>query len=932
MQSSSSSTDVANGSISAPPGLGLPLGLNTLNGMNGMNGMNTINNMNGFASSHDSGLNGQSTQPASSNAAFALQHLLAQQSLNPLSPVPGLPFTINQLQHLLAQQHMSAMQNSDNTNFAVGNGPHQNMNQMNGNTNSHNTSHLNGNVNVNVNGSGHLNGSHHSLNHHYNHPHSSSSLSHSYGSHGHQTQSSNPCNLHLQGYCKFGATCRYSHASPAGGAAANMTANMRPQFATVPPLSATLQANDANAVDKLEKPKVSTMNPYVASFQPKNNYDVGSFVSRGVGAVGIVEDAYTPLQTNVTATPTASAATNGHVSSNGHSLSNGVNPGYNAFYNGTAAQSTPSLGQRLNQTNSTNNNNLFSQLGSSSSTNGFYNKQAGGHIRIHHDLYSRDVRRERELFGEVKTGIQFDKYDSIPVETTGNDVVPPIDSFEEVDIPTVLKQNIQLAHYTKPTPIQKHSLPIALQGRDIMACAQTGSGKTAGFLFPLICSLITNGRPSPNGGYGRNRKYCPIGLILAPTRELATQILDEALKFTYCTSIRSCVVYGGQDIKHQFRELDRGCDILVATPGRLTDFLERGRITLNQVTYLVFDEADRMLDMGFEPQIRNIVLQQDMSAQRQTLMFSATFPKEIQKLAQDFLYNYVFIAVGRVGSSSDFITQHIEFVEDDDKKTILLKLLPSCGKRTLVFVERKKSADLLETFLLREGYSASSIHGDRSQNEREHALALFRNGRCNILVATDVAARGLDISDVTDVINFDMSNTIEDYVHRIGRTGRCGNSGNAWTFLNAKNNHLFDDLFDTLLEAKQTIPPWLSSVVQASRQAQAQKQQRKLFGSRDFRKGQYGSYGSQRGGRGGFRGGRGGHYNSAQRDNKGHANGNASAFGSNNVNQLGGFNSSFGLNNGVFGSMNSQARPFAFNPAHRPTTAPAQNQANWGEN
>lgn len=244
-------------------------------------------------------------------------------------------------------------------------------------------------------------------------------------------------------------------------------------------------------------------------------------------------------------------------------------------------------------------------------------------------------------------------------------------------------------------------------------------------------------------------------------------------------------------------------------------------------------------------------------------------------------------------------------------------------------LKEKKSADLLETFLLREGFSASSIHGDRSQNEREHALSLFRNGRCNLLVATDVAARGLDISDVTDVINFDMSNTIEDYVHRIGRTGRCGNSGNAWTFVNAKNNHLFEDLFDTLVEAKQNVPAWLTSVVQASRQAQAQKQQRKLFGTRDFRKGQYGNYSAQRG-RGGFRGGRGGHYHSQQRDNKTHANQNMNGFG-NNTNQLGGFNS-YGLNNGVFGSMNTQARPFAFNPAQRPTTAPVQNQTSWGEN
>ena len=290
----------------------------------------------------------------------------------------------------------------------------------------------------------------------------------------------------------------------------------------------------------------------------------------------------------------------------------------------------------------------------------------------------------------------------------------------------------------------------------------------------------------------------PVGLILAPTRELATQIWEESLKFTYCTSIHSVVVYGGQDIRQQFRELDRGCDILVGTPGRLTDFVERGRISLAQISYLCLDEADRMLDMGFEPQIRKIVMGEDMSENRQTLMFSATFPKEIQRLAQDFLYSqnntdkhqptrgprrvlglltdsyfcvlfsdYIFIAVGRVGASSDFISQSVEWVEEEAKRVALMNLLPNFKGLTLIFVERKKSADLLETYLNREGYHASSIHGDRSQHERENALAQFRNGRVPILVATDVAARGLDIPNVLDVVNFDMPSRSEEQSHRM---------------------------------------------------------------------------------------------------------------------------------------------------------------------
>jgi ATP-dependent RNA helicase DDX3X len=305
--------------------------------------------------------------------------------------------------------------------------------------------------------------------------------------------------------------------------------------------------------------------------------------------------------------------------------------------------------------------------------------------------------------------------------------------------------------------------------------------------------------------------------VLAPTRELATQIHEEAVKFTSGTTLRAVVVYGGQDIRHQFRELDRGCDVLVATPGRLLDFVERGRIALSAVGYLVFDEADRMLDMGFEPQIRALVQQGDMPQPqhgRQTLMFSATFPKEIQRLAADFLLHYIFIAVGRVGSSSDLITQQVHWVEEEDKQTALLRLLPACTGLTLVFVERKRTADQLEHFLHMSGLAVASIHGDRTQRERETSLQLFRSGRCPLLVATDVAARGLDIPNVMDVINFDMPAAIEDYVHRIGRTGRCGKPGTSTSLVNSKNSGVMRDLLDMLRENKQDVPDWLQGLVQ----------------------------------------------------------------------------------------------------------------------
>jgi ATP-dependent RNA helicase DDX3X len=346
-----------------------------------------------------------------------------------------------------------------------------------------------------------------------------------------------------------------------------------------------------------------------------------------------------------------------------------------------------------------------------------------------------------------------------------------------------------------------------------MACAQTGSGKTAAFLFPLITRLMT-GQIMPRRHVNVRRAHCPSGLILAPTRELATQIHDEAVKFTYRTGLRAVVVYGGQDIKLQFRELDQGCAILVATPGRLVDFLERSRISLSAICYLCFDEADRMLDMGFEPQIRQIVQSSDMPREGvQTLMFSATFPKEIQRLAQDFLDNYIFLAVGRVGSSSGLITQRVEFCEESNKRDFIMRFLPKCQGLTLIFVERKKSADALECWLTNEGVNATSIHGDRTQEEREQALAMFRCGRCPVLVATDVAARGLDIPNVMDVINYDMPASIDDYVHRIGRTGRCGNNGTSTTLINLKNRAVLRELHDMLVENKQQIPKWFSDLL-----------------------------------------------------------------------------------------------------------------------
>lgn len=437
----------------------------------------------------------------------------------------------------------------------------------------------------------------------------------------------------------------------------------------------------------------------------------------------------------------------------------------------------------------------------------------------------RDERQELELFGTGNTGINFSKYEDIPVEASGDRVPEFITSFEDVNLTEIMRSNISHARYDKPTPVQKYAIPIVLGHRDVMACAQTGSGKTAAFLVPILNQMYETGPVKHMGPYNRqqNRKQYPLGLVLAPTRELATQIYDEARKFAYRSRVRPCVVYGGSPIHEQFRELERGCHLLVATPGRLVDMLARGRVALDHCRHLVLDEADRMLDMGFEPQIRKIVESHTMpkTGERQTLMFSATFPKQIQVLAQDFLHNYVFLAVGRVGSTSENITQKVVWVEEMDKRSFLLDLLnasnllqhtrPEEDQLILVFVETKKGADQLEEYLDSMGYPVTSIHGDRTQREREEALRRFRSGQTPILVATAVAARGLDIPHVRHVINFDLPSDVEEYVHRIGRTGRMGNLGVATSFFNDTNRGLARDLVQLLVEAKQDVPNWLTS-------------------------------------------------------------------------------------------------------------------------
>lgn len=418
---------------------------------------------------------------------------------------------------------------------------------------------------------------------------------------------------------------------------------------------------------------------------------------------------------------------------------------------------------------------------------------------------------ESTLFGnKVHTGINFEKYEDIPTSTSGNNCPPPIADFEGCDLHPLLKENVKLAGYTNPTPVQKYSVSTVLAGRDLMACAQTGSGKTAAFLLPILSRIFKYNQVMRNRLY--NKAAFPMALILAPTRELAVQIFEEARKFAYRSWVLPCVAYGGADFGTQAREMRKGCDLLVATPGRLADMIGRGIVSLSNIKFLVLDEADRMLDMGFEPQIRQIVEEADMPGvhDRQTLMYSATFPREIQMLAGDFLKDYVFLSVGRVGSTSENITQTILQIDEREKRHYLVDILRSSPKGlTLIFVETKRGAEALDDFLYRNGFPSTSIHGDRTQVQREAALAAFRSGECPIIVATAVAARGLDIPNVTHVINFDLPSDIDDYVHRIGRTGRAGNVGKATSFYTDKNANLRRDLVEILREANQEVPAWL---------------------------------------------------------------------------------------------------------------------------
>ena len=346
-------------------------------------------------------------------------------------------------------------------------------------------------------------------------------------------------------------------------------------------------------------------------------------------------------------------------------------------------------------------------------------------------------------------------------------------TFAELELKSAIQTNLANASHIIPTEIQILAMPAALAGEDLIACAQTGGGKTAVYALPILNKLE------------HSESHHPRALVLVPTRELAVQVESQFALYGKGTGLRGAAIYGGAGMGQQVMRLRRGIDLIVATPGRLFDHLEQGTVDLSHVTMLVLDEADRLLDMGFLPQVQRIVKHVPAEG-RQTMLFSATMDDAVEKLARAYLVNPTIVNAGPRSTAVEQIEQIVHRIMPSEKGELLLTLLAEAreGKGTaLVFTRTRHGADRLEASLSKDGIRSGCIHGDISQNQRERVLGLFRTGKIDVLVATDVAARGIDVPSITHVINYDMPVCAEDYIHRIGRTGRAGRSGKALSFV-----------------------------------------------------------------------------------------------------------------------------------------------------
>ncbi|EFN60128.1 hypothetical protein CHLNCDRAFT_56582 [Chlorella variabilis] len=403
----------------------------------------------------------------------------------------------------------------------------------------------------------------------------------------------------------------------------------------------------------------------------------------------------------------------------------------------------------------------------------------------------------------------------------------PIRNWDEGNLPKSLRKAVERAGYKKPSPIQMAAIPLGLQFRDVIGIAETGSGKTAAFVLPMLVYIE---KQPPMLGNPDIEAEGPYSVVLAPTRELAQQIEEEARNLAHYTEFRVVSVVGGQSIEDQGVALRKGCEIVVATPGRLVDCIERSYAVLNQCNYVVLDEADRMIDLGFEPQASAVmgVLDAMPSSNlkpenedeplesnrvyRTTYMFSATMPPAVERLARKYLRRPVVITIGTAGKATDNITQRVIMVKENEKARSLEQELNAMGddQRIIVFANTKSQCDAVARQLGNMDYRVTMLHGGKSQDQREESIKGFREDVYNVLVATDVAGRGIDVPNVALVINYDMANTIEQYTHRIGRTGRAGRKGTAVTFLTLKDSELFYDLKKFLEENKAAVPSQLA--------------------------------------------------------------------------------------------------------------------------
>ncbi|KAF7311682.1 DEAD-box ATP-dependent RNA helicase 35 [Mycena kentingensis (nom. inval.)] len=403
--------------------------------------------------------------------------------------------------------------------------------------------------------------------------------------------------------------------------------------------------------------------------------------------------------------------------------------------------------------------------------------------------------------------------DKYHVLIEGENVPPPIENFVDMKVPDPLIQYFKANRIFSPTPIQLQGLPAAFSGRDLIGIAFTGSGKTLCFCLPLIMMALEE-----EAKLAFIRGEGPVGVILCPSRELATQTYDNVVNWCAALArsgkypqLNTLLCIGGISMNEQSHVLSKGIHIVIATPGRLIDMLEKQKFTFNNCKYLCMDEADRMIDLGFEDDVRNIM--SFFKAQRQTLLFSATMPKKIQDFAQQSLIRPVLVNVGRAGAANLDVLQVVEYVKQEAKMVYLLECLQKTAPPVIIFSENKNEVDDIQEYLLLKGVEAVAIHGSKTQEERQYAIKSFKTGAKDVMVASGVASKGLDFNDIQHVIIFTMPKEIEDYVHQIGRTGRSGKTGIATTFVNMNTPEpTLLDLKYLLIEAGQKVPPFLSTI------------------------------------------------------------------------------------------------------------------------